>query len=93
MLPRPSQPVAPFLRIFYDWDLLGVAVEGRTEAQGSAQAFPDAHMIEPLGLARCGFSGICHRAGSGDTSIEAVPGSEPLTRLCHHIQREGNQRL
>lgn len=57
MLPRPSQPVAPFLRIFYDWDLLGVAVEGRTEAQGSAQAFLDAHMIEPLGLARCGFSG------------------------------------
>lgn len=44
MLPRPSQPVAPFLRIFYVWDLLGAAVEGRTEAQGSIQAF----LEEPL---------------------------------------------
>lgn len=44
MLPRPSQPVAPFLGIFYDWDLLGVAVEGSTKVQGSTQAFSE----EPL---------------------------------------------
>lgn len=44
MLPHPSQPVAPFLGIFYVRDLLGVAVEGRTEEQGSTQAF----LKEPL---------------------------------------------
>ena len=99
-LPRPSQPAVPsFPVIFYDWDLLGIAAEGRTEEQGSTQTLPEDSFMRTHGCVT-GFAKTRLLWVFVTVQIQSTHRYRLLLCLSrtdrvllrHYTEREGNQR-